>query len=163
MENKNQETREERLRFAFGSHSRSELLFVTSDDQMFTEEANAKMHAVNLEDKEVQTAKRSDYIKPAQVKENPEDIKKKEREELFVQHEELFGNLPKFNASTKAVREKIEAEKARILESSKKDTQAAGADSDPNPTERNDADGGKGPEGGKGSEVVKGTEDKKEN
>ena len=157
MGNKNQETRDERLKFAFGSHSKVEELHVTSDDQMFTDIANAKEHAKSLEDPEVQTVKRSDHIKPAKAEENPEDIKKKEREELFAQHEKLFGNLPKPNASTKAVREKIEAEKERLLKSLKKDIQAAGAEGDPDPTEEIN------PEGNQGTEVDKGTEDKKEN
>lgn len=147
MGNKNQETRDERLKFAFGSHSKVEVLHVTSDDQMFTDIANAKAHAKSLEDSEVQTVKRSDHIKSAKAEENPEDIKKKEREELFAEHEKLFGNLPKPNASTKNVKEKVEAEKARLIESSKKDAQATGGAQDPDPTGESDPAGGKGPEG----------------
>jgi len=155
MGNKNQETRDERLKFAFGSHSKVEVLHVTSDDQMFTDIANAKAHAKSLEDSEVQTVKRSDYIKSAKAEENPEDIKKKEREDLFAEHEKLFGNLPKPNASTKSVKEKIEAEKARLLESSKKDAQATGAAQDPDPKGESDVEGGKGPEGDKVTEGKK--------
>ncbi|MDM1048059.1 hypothetical protein [Sphingobacterium hotanense] len=126
MENKNQETRDERLKFAFGSHSKVGELHVTSDDQMFTDIANAKAHAKSLDDKNVDTVKRSEYVKSLDSSKNPATSSKSERELLFEQHEKLFGNLPKSNASTAKVKEKIEAELSRISEMSKKDIEGSG-------------------------------------
>lgn len=138
MGDNKKETRDERLKFAFGSHSKVQELHVTSDDQMFTNKDDAKVHAATLEDRTVDTEKRSDHIKVASPAEKIAEKVWTERESLFREHEELFGALPAKSAPTAKVKEKIEAEKLRLQESAEKDILASGADSDPDPSEEKD-------------------------
>ena len=108
------ETRELRLKYAFGSNSKVEELHVTSDDQMFTNGSDAKAHAKSLEDETVDVAKRSDYIKVQSVAQKIADEVFSERSQLIEKHVALFGKKPSANASIDKIKEKVEAEEKRI-------------------------------------------------
>jgi len=144
MGDSKKETREQRLRYAFGTHSKVQELHVTSDDQMFTNQGDAKVHAATLEDRTVNTEKRSDHIKVASPAEKIAEKVWTERELLFKKHEELFGAPPAKSASTAKVKEKIEIEEKRLEEVSKKDQPIEGSAVTDNGSEEEDPNAGKG-------------------
>lgn len=127
-------TRERKLQYIFAQHPSIKALHVTSDDQAFTNESDAKNHSKTLEDKDVKIENREDYAKKAAVKDETtkspaDDAKaeaKKEREALFARHEELFKRKPAGNASTVKLKAKIEAEEARLAEVAAKDAESGG-------------------------------------
>lgn len=124
-------TRKERLKYAFGAHPSVKEFHVTSDDQMFVEANNAANHANTLEDKTVDIAKRVDYVKstaPA-VPNNQLDL---EREALKAKHKELFGNNPSANFNLEKIKKKIADEEAKRAEEAQKAEAAdkGGQDSD---------------------------------
>lgn len=112
-------TREERLKYAFGAHPSVKEFHVTSDDQMFVEANNAKNHANSLEDKTVVIAKRVDYVKstaPA-IPDNQLDL---EREALKAKHKELFGKDPAANFNMEKMKKKVADEEIKRAEEAQK-------------------------------------------
>jgi len=126
-------TRERKLQYIFAQNPNDKELHVTSDDQAFRNKSDAVNHSKTLENKDVKLEKREDYVKPSseKVSEPVADAKseaKKEREALFARHEQLFKQKPASNAPTQKVKEKIEAEEARLAEVAAKDAGSEGSD-----------------------------------
>lgn len=120
-------TREQKLKYAFGAHPSVKEFHVASDDSMFLNASDAKNHAATLDDKEVKVEKRSDYIVKTEQPSNKDseaDKAKSERATLFAKHEKLFGQKPASNAPTKMLKEKIATEEARLAEAATKDAEA---------------------------------------
>jgi len=133
MENK-ENTREQRLKYAFAAHMGVMLFFVTSDDQMFVQKCDAENHASTLENKDIDEANRKNYVtSPAiAVPDNQLDL---ERESLVIRHQELFdGKKPAKNAAIETIKAKIKAEEERLADEVQKaaelDGSAEDADSD---------------------------------
>lgn len=129
MENK-ENTREQRLKYAFAAHMGVMLFFVTSDDQMFVQRCDAVNHASTLENKEIDEAHRKDYVTSVatSVPDNQLDL---ERESLVIRHQELFeGKKPAKNAAIETIKAKIKAEEERLAEEAKKATELAGSTED---------------------------------
>ncbi|MGJ1305133.1 hypothetical protein [Sphingobacterium multivorum] len=106
-------TREQKLKYGFGSHPSVKEFHVTSDDQMFLNAGDANNHAKNLEDKEVKVELRSDYLKST-VDPAPDNQLDLEKEALREKHNELFGNYPNANAGLDKIKEKIKIEEDRL-------------------------------------------------
>lgn len=125
-------TRERKLKYAFGAHASAKELHVTSDDSMFFTAADAANHAKSLDDSSVKTEERSDYVRIVEAAEakidNQLDL---EREVLRAKHKELFGNLPTANAGLEKLKAKVAKEEARRAEAAAKDAEAAGTDAGP--------------------------------
>lgn len=115
-------TREQKLKYAFGAHSSVKEFHVTSDDQMFLGASDANNHAKSLDDKDVVVEKRSDYVKSA-VAPAPDNQLDLEREALIVKHQELFGQKPAKNAGIGTLQKKIDEEIARREEQAIKDAE----------------------------------------
>jgi len=105
-------TREQKLKYAFGAHLSVKEFHVTSDDQMFLGASDANNHAKSLDDKDVVVEKRSDYVKSA-VAPAPDNQLDLEREALIAKHQELFGQKPAKNAGIGTLQKKIDEEIAR--------------------------------------------------
>lgn len=105
-------TRAERLKYAFGAHPSVKEFHVTSDDQMFVEANNAANHAKTLENKDIEMAKRSDYVKST-APDAPENQLDLEREALKAKHKELFGKDPAPNFNLDNLKKKIADEEAK--------------------------------------------------
>ena len=119
-------TRAERLKYAFGAHPSVKEFHVTSDDQMFVEANNAANHAKTLENKDVEVAKRSDYVKST-APSAPENQLDLEREALKAKHKELFGKDPAPNFNLDKLKKKITDEEAKLKqEAASADTAQAG-------------------------------------
>lgn len=118
-------TREKKLQYAFGAHPTVKELHVTSDNQMFFTASDAKTHAKDLEDKEVVAEKRSDYVKST-ITPAPDNQLDLELESLRARHLELFGVKAAYNAGMAKLKEKIEAEEARLVEVAVKDAEGSG-------------------------------------
>lgn len=118
-------TREQRIKYAFGAHPSVKELHVTSDDQMFIQPTDAVNHAKSLEDDSVEVAKRIDYVenKITPVAPNQLDL---EREALAIRHEELFGKKPAPNAGIEKLKEKIKVEEERLAKVAEEEAKAEG-------------------------------------
>jgi hypothetical protein len=117
-------TREQKLKYAFGSHPTVKEFHVTSDDQMFLTASDAGNHAKTLENKEVKAEKRSDYIKSVAttVPENQLDL---EKEALRERHKQLFDKYPAANAGLDKIKEKIQLEEARLAALAEKESNSS--------------------------------------
>lgn len=116
-------SREMKLKYAFRSNSKVEVLHVTSDDQMFTQKGDALSHAKTLEDKALYDAKREKYMggpSKEDVKIADADKAKADRKSLFEKHKELFGKNPAATAKNEDISKKIEAELAKRADVVKK-------------------------------------------
>lgn len=116
-------TREQKLKYAFGAHPSVQELHVASDDSMFLNASDAKNHASTLADKTVEVEKRSDYVenKVEPVAPNQLDL---ELEALRARHLELFKQKAANNAGIEKLKAKIEVEEARLAEVANKDAEA---------------------------------------
>lgn len=56
--------REQKLRYIFGQHPKTDIFHVTSDDHAFFQASDAQRHAQTLEDKTVDEVHRRDVIQP---------------------------------------------------------------------------------------------------
>lgn len=117
-------TREQKIKYAFGAHPTVKEFHVTSDDQMFLGSSDANNHAKSLDDKDVVVEKRSDYVKSA-VAPAPDNQLDLEREALIVKHQELFGQKPAKNAGIGTLQKKIDEEVARREAQAIKDAEIA--------------------------------------
>lgn len=111
--------RNKKLKYAFGHHRKVDTFYVTSDDQIFSLESDAKNHAKSLEDKSVESYQRKDVLggiseeeKKAQEAAAADD----HREALFAKHEELFGKLPAPNAKNETIEKKIAEYEVKLKE-----------------------------------------------
>lgn len=119
-------TREEKLKYAFGMYPKAAVLFVTSDDQMFFSRADASAHAKTLDDKEIEEEIRSDYIQSAKsVDDDEDDDDEDELTALREKHKQLFGNLPSHNAKPETIQKKIDEELERLAAVAAKDAENA--------------------------------------
>lgn len=119
----NENTREQKLKYAFGAHPSVKELHVASDDSMFLNASDAANHAKSLEDTEVKIEKRSDYIesKVAPAAPNQLDL---ELKALRARHLQLFNRKAAHNAGVEKLKANIEAEEARRAEEATKDAAA---------------------------------------
>lgn len=120
-------TREQKLKYAFGAHPSVKEFHVTSDDQMFLGDSDANNHANSLDDKDVVVEKRSDYVKSA-VAPAPDNQLDLEREALIAKHQELFGQKPAKNAGIGTLQKKIDEEVAKREEQAIKDAKITEAE-----------------------------------
>lgn len=102
-------SRELKLKYIFNQYPEIKELHVTSDDQAFKQENDAKAHARTLDDKEVALVKRGEYVA---AKFSTEESDEDKRAALFARHLELFGKEPASNAKTETVAAKIAAKEA---------------------------------------------------
>lgn len=125
----NENTREQKLKYAFGAHPSVQELHVASDDSMFLNASDAKNHAASLEDKEVKIEKRSDYIenKVAPAAPNQLDL---ELEALRARYLELFEQKAAHNAGIEKLKQRIADEEARLAEVAAKDAEALASGAD---------------------------------
>ncbi|WP_282635712.1 hypothetical protein [Sphingobacterium thalpophilum] len=108
-------TREQKLKYAFGAHPSVKEFHVTSDDQMFLTAVDAKNHAHTLEDQEVKIELRSDYV-TSTVKSAPENQLDLEKEALRERHKELIGKYPAANAGIETIKKNIQEAEDRLAE-----------------------------------------------
>ncbi|WP_164126110.1 hypothetical protein [Sphingobacterium luzhongxinii] len=128
----NENTREQKLKYAFGAHPSLKELHVASDDSMFLNASDAANHAKTLENAEVKIEKRSDYIesKVAPAAPNQLDL---ELEALRARYLELFKQKAAHNAGIDKLKQRIADEEARLAEVATKDAEAlaSGAGEEP--------------------------------
>lgn len=110
-------SRERKLKYAFGANKKVELLYVTSDDQMFTNKSDAVNHSRSLEDQTVESAERRKYVggpSEAEVAAAAAAEAEAERDELIAEFVELFGKEPAVSAKNEDIRAKIDEELKRL-------------------------------------------------
>lgn len=108
-----------KLEYAFGHHRKVDVFYVTSDDQIFTLESDARNHAKSLDKKEVESYRRNEILGGPSDKEKEELQQAAEddhREFLFERHEELFGKLPAKNAKNETIEKKIADHEHKLAE-----------------------------------------------
>ena len=125
------------LLFAHNPHDKS--FFMTSDDQAFRQEGDARNHAKTLEDKEIETVKNPGKSAPAESTELSDEDKaalaekaalaqaakeekaakdaaalaaKAEKDALVVRYTELFGKAPAKNIGLDVLKSKIAEKEA---------------------------------------------------
>lgn len=105
-------TRAERIKYAFGAHPSVKELHVSSDDQMFLTASDAQNHANTLENKDVETVHRKDYVKSVEAPAVPNQLDL-EKEALKAKYLELFGKAAAPNASIEKLKNKIQNEETK--------------------------------------------------
>lgn len=119
-------SRERIIQLVFGSYPEAKQFHFTSDNQAFSEASDAKNHATTLEDKEVETIKRSDMKKSADkgaedTSGNKDGKESKaasvdERAALVEEYEILTGKKAAHNIGIPKLKAAIEKAKAALKE-----------------------------------------------
>lgn len=97
----------------FAATPNANVLFLTSDNQAFTDKEKANNHSRYLSDKKVRRYERENYEQDEDEKIS-DSTTESERESLLVEYEELFGKTAAHNIGTETLKQRIEAKKAEV-------------------------------------------------
>lgn len=113
----------------FGMYPQFDKLYLTADEQGFSNETDAEAHAQTLEEKKVFEFEREEEVTENSkvVNLNPETL---ERDALVGKYTELFGKAPAHNAKVETLQQKITEKEEEILKTSEKVEVVTASDAD---------------------------------